>query len=810
MRHRRPVLCLVIRLALLLAVAAALPVAAADVPYKTPPRVVVDILDAPPPPQVLLAPSGEVVLVIERRGMPPIAELARPMLRLAGHRIDPRTSGPHRGFDGIRLTLTRVADGAERPIGLPDGLRFDPVGFSPDGRSLAVLAFADDRIELWLVDVETAVPARVEGLRVNAAIESNPCSWLDDGSGLVCLAVPAGRGPEPAAPAVPTGPNVQESAGKAAPVPTYQDLLETAHDEALFEHYGTSQVVFVDRQRRAAVPAGTPGLYASAAASPDGRFLLVERLVRPFSRLVPSGDFPRDIEIWTRTGERIHTVAHVPSGETVPINGVVTGPREARWDAKQPATVVWVEALDGGDPKAKVAHRDRLMAAAAPFTGEPRELLRLEWRFRDVRWTDRGRALVTEYDRPKRWTRTWMLAEGAAPAKIFDHSAEDAYQDPGRPLPRPGTALVLQQGESVFLAGQGASPEGERPFLDRFDLQTRKAERLFRSPDGTYESVVGLVGDDGQRILTRAESPASPPNFQVRDLRSGRVQALTRYADPAPALRGVTKQLLTYQRADGVQLSATLYLPPGYRPGTRLPVLVWAYPREFTDPAAAGRVTGSPHRFTLVQGASHMLLLTQGYAILDGPTMPIVGPGETANDTYVEQLVASAKAAVDTIVGMGVADPDRIAVGGHSYGAFMTANLLAHSDLFRAGIARSGAYNRTLTPFGFQNERRTFWEVPEIYARMSPFFHAPKVNEPILLIHGEADNNSGTFPIQSERFYMALKGHGATVRYVTLPYESHGYAARESVLHVVAEMIEWCDRWLKGARPGTAPTGGRP
>lgn len=797
-------------LLLLLPCAAAPPAAASDVPYKTPPQVVVDILDAPPPPQVLLGPSGDVVLVIERRSLPPIAELARPMRRLAGHRIDPSTSGPHRGPDGIRLSLTRVADGTTRPIALPDGLRFDPVGFSRDGRSLAVLAFADDRIELWLADVERAAPARVDGLRVNAAIQSNPCAWLDDGAGLVCLAVPAGRGPEPAAPTVPTGPNVQESAGKAAPVPTYQDLLETAHDEALFEHYGTSQVVIVDRQRRAAVPIGAPGLYASAEASPDGRFLLVERLVRPFSRLVPARDFSRDVEVWSRTGERVHTVARVPLGETVPINGVVTGPREVRWDATRPATVVWVEALDGGDPKAKVPHRDRVMALAAPFAGEPRERLRLEWRFRDVRWTERGRALVTEYDRSKRWTRTWMLAEGDAPAKIFDHSAEDAYQDPGRPLQRPGTALVVQQGESIFLAGPGASAEGERPFLDRFDLQTRKAERLFRSPEGTYESVIALVGDDGQRILTRAESPTSPPNFQVRDLRAGRVQAVTRYADPAPALRGVTKQLLTYRRADGVQLSATLYLPPGYKPGTRLPVLVWAYPREFTDPAAAGRVTGSPHRFTLVQGASHMLLLTQGYAILDGPTMPIVGPGETANDTYVEQLVASAQAAVDTIVEMGVADRDRIAVGGHSYGAFMTANLLAHSDLFRAGIARSGAYNRTLTPFGFQNERRTFWEVPEIYARMSPFFHAPKVNEPILLIHGEADNNSGTFPIQSERFYMALKGHGATVRYVTLPHEAHGYAGRESVLHVVAEMIEWCDRWLKGARPPTAPSGGRP
>jgi dipeptidyl aminopeptidase/acylaminoacyl peptidase len=199
-------------------------------------------------------------------------------------------------------------------------------------------------------------------------------------------------------------------------------------------------------------------------------------------------------------------------------------------------------------------------------------------------------------------------------------------------------------------------------------------------------------------------------------------------------------------------------------------------------------------------------MLTQGYAIFDGPTMPIVGKGETANDTYVEQLVTSAQAAVDKAVEMGIADRDRIGVGGHSYGAFMTANLLAHSEIFRAGVARSGAYNRTLTPFGFQNERRTFWEVPQVYSRMSPFFYADKINEPILLIHGEMDDNSGTFPIQSERLFMALKGHGATVRYVTLPYEAHGYLARESVLDTAAEMLNWLDKWVKGAAPRTATT----
>ena len=444
------------------------------------------------------------------------------------------------------------------------------------------------------------------------------------------------------------------------------------------------------------------------------------------------------------------------------------------------------------------------MTLAAPFAAEPGEMMRTEWRYRGFEVTDKGLALVSEFDRPSRRSRMWLLQAGASPAKVFEWKTQDRYNAPGSPLRRPGRGTILQDGSSIYLAGQGASPEGDRPFLDRLDLTTLKSERLFRCDTTSYETIVGLLDDRAARLVTRRETRTDPPNVFVRTVAGGPLVPLTARKDPAPQLSGATRQLITYERPDGVKLSATLYLPAGYMPGTRLPMMMWAYPREFTDADSASQVSGSPNRFPAVTGPSHMLFLTQGYAVLDDPAMPIVGPGETANDTYVDQLVASAKAAVDKVVEMGVADRDRIGVGGHSYGAFMTANLLAHCDLFRAGIARSGAYNRTLTPFGFQSETRTFWEVPDIYAKMSPFWYANKVNEPILLMHGEADNNSGTFPIQSERFYMALKGHGATVRYVTLPYEAHGYAARESVLHTVAEMLNWADTYVKHAAPRQA------
>jgi dipeptidyl aminopeptidase/acylaminoacyl peptidase len=498
----------------------------------------------------------------------------------------------------------------------------------------------------------------------------------------------------------------------------------------------------------------------------------------------------------------VRKIGEQPLAEGTPIGGVPTGPRSYRWQPTQPATVLWVEALDEGNPKNQVPARDKVLSLKAPFTGGPAEFIKTEFRFQNVAWTEKGVALLSESDRATRITRTWLVdAPGAAPRKLWERKQQDRYSDPGMPMIRPGKGAILQAGDAIYLAGAGASPQGDRPFLDRLNLKTLATERIFQTDDRSYETVTALLADDGKALLTRWETKTDFPNYYLRDLAAGTKRALTQFKDPAPQLTGIQKQLVTYNRKDGVKLSATVYLPPAYTPGTRLPFVLWAYPAEFTDAASASQVVGSANRFTTIGGASHLLFLTQGYGVMDNPTMPIVGPGETANDTYVEQLMSSAEAAINRIVDMGVADRDRIGAAGHSYGAFMTANLLAHGRLFRAGAARSGAYNRTLTPFGFQSEQRTFWEVPEIYEKMSPFFFAHKIEDPILLIHGEADNNSGTFPIQSERLYMALKGNGKTVRYVTLPLESHGYASRESNLHVLYEWITWFDKYVKNAKP---------
>jgi len=787
--------------------------------YLLPPQNIIDAFDAPPLPQELLSPTRQVMALTYRKGQPDLADLAQPVLRLAGARVNPKTFGPQRTPLIYAITLKRIADGAEVKVAVPAHANLSNVKFSPDGSHLSFLNTTDDGIDLWIADAASGQATRTGAARINATT-GDPCDWLKDNATLVCETVPEGRGPAPAAPAVPIGPNVQENDGKAAPAPTYEDMIKTAHDEDLFTYYFTSQLAEISSATGKTRPIGRPAIFDNVTPSPGNDYLLVATVKRPFSHLMPMNGFPQDVEIWDRRGTVVRQLADRPSREGTPIAGVEKGPRGHAWRADQPATIVWVEALDEGDSHKSVPFRDKVLALAAPFTAEPSEIAKTEWRFSSLAFTEKGVGLLTEGDRVSRRTRTWILEAGAPPRKLWDRKQDAAYENPGTPIARHtsdsgrggrggNAAALMQNGDFVYLTGVGSSPDGDRPFLDRLNLKTLQSERLFHSAASAYETVVAPLDDNATRFLTRYESPTEPPNYYLRSRDTATKHPITQFVDSQPQFRGVSHEFLTYTRKDGVTLSGTLYTPPGYKKGDRVPLIMWAYPREFGDADSAGQITGSPNRFTLVSGYSHLFLLLSGYAILDNPTMPIVGPGETANDHYVEQLVASAEAAVDKVVELGVADRDRIGVGGHSYGAFMTANLLAHSRLFRAGFAESGAYNRSLTPFGFQSERRTFWEVPDLYAKMSPFWYANQIKDPILLMHGEADDNSGTFPVQSERLYMALKGFGATVRYVTLPFEAHGYAARETLLHVLAERINWFDKYVKHAPPRSSTSAQR-
>jgi dipeptidyl aminopeptidase/acylaminoacyl peptidase len=803
------------------------PAAAAEAEsgYHRAPAAIARILAAPPTPGVLVSRDHRTLAILGRENLPSIANLSKPILRLAGYRIDPATNGQAKvrvqWLDA--LSFEDLATGRTVDVRLPAGARFSNPAWSPDGQVLAFVMQEPAGLALWVADRGGTARPLLRG--VNAAF-GTPYEWAPDSRSLLVRTVVAGRGAPPVRTDVPAGPIVQESFGRTAAARTYEDLLADETDERLFDYYFTGQLARVDLASGAAVPLGPPGLYTNFSASPDGHYLLVERLKRPYSYLLPAEFFPTEIAIWSAEGRPVRTLVDRPLADdlSVDFDAVVKGPREAEWRSDAPATLVWAEALDAGDPKTNVPFHDRLMMQAAPFDGPPVELAKTVKRYAATFWGDDRFAMILDREWKKRTERRYAVAP-ASPGEtrlIGTRNYQDQYADPGLPMivANPAGKPVMRftpAHDAVFVRGEGATAAGAFPFLATFAPAAGVNDRLWGASPPYYEEPVAILDDKGERILTRRESALAAPNYFIRTISAngratkGPVRQVTDFPDPAPQLAKATKRTITYARADGLKLSGTLYLPAGYdakRDGP-LPTLLWAYPAEFTDPKVAGQTVDQGNRFTRPRGISHLFLLTQGHAILDNPAMPIVGEnGAEPNDTYVKQLQEDAQAAVDAVVALGVGDRDRMAVGGHSYGAFMTANLLAHTNLFRAGIARSGAYNRTLTPFGFQAEQRTYWQAVPTYTEMSPFTYADRIKAPILLIHGGADDNSGTFPIQSERFYAALKGNGATVRYVVLPNEPHGYRALESTEETLWQMTDWLDRWVKPKR--AAGAGARP
>ncbi len=776
--------------------------------YKPAPKSIARILDAPLPPRVSLSPSRDRLLFVQGVRFLSVEELSQPMLKLAGVRINPLNFGPAQPVYYVGLRIKDIASGTERAVALPQGRKIGFPIWSPDGQRFAFLMFRSSTIDLWICEAKNGELKQISGVQINASF-GKPFEWLPDSQSIICQTVLPNAKTPPKLTAIPVGPVVQEAGPKIAPVRTFQDLLTSHSDEQLFDHYAMAQLDLISISSGKRVRMGRPAIFYNYDAAPDGRYLLVERIHRPYSYQVPAQYFPRSIEIWDREA-KVERVTIQPSTEGMATGAVPVQPRAFHWRPTLPVKIVWVEALDGGNPDVDATHRDRVMQLQAPFQGKPQEVIRLEHRYSELMWSeDTQIALVREFLSHRSWYRTWLFNPDRPeqPGRLlWDHSAQERNNHPGNPLNRDlssGHRAMRIHGRSIYLNGQSLSSNGERPFLDRLDLDTFSTVRLFESDPAEVESVVALVKDDASEFITRHENPSQPPNYQLRKSGSAVPKSLTRFPDADPILREVKKQLITYRRSDGVMLSSILYLPPDHTPGKPLPTILWAYPREYAQANVAGQVVGSSQLFANITGTSHLFFALEGYAVLDRVAMPIVGDADTANDTFVEQIVSSAEAAINKLVEMGVADPNRLGVGGHSYGAFMAVNLLANSGLFRAGIARSGAYNRTLTPFGFQNERRTLWQAPETYFKMSPILAAPRIKEPLLLIHGEDDNNAGTPLQQSERLYQAVRGTGGTARLVVLPHESHNYRARESVGHTLHEMVAWFDKYVKNAPPAS-------
>ncbi len=798
------------------------------VKYQTPPAAIESLLTAPASPAVRISPDRTMMTIEQPQTLATIADVAQPRYRLAGIRFNPATNGPSRELYSTSLALQSISGGTARPVtGLPAAPKIVDVSWSPNGKHVAFVQKTTGPgagLTLYIVDVAAAHARQLSTVRLNG-VTAMPYDWLPDSSGLLCLIVPPERGAAPVVSEVPEGPNVEENLGKVTPARTYEDLLKTPGDERIFEHYATSQLAVLPLT-------GTihklpiTGIIIEATPSPDGRYAVISQLHRPFTYTLPADMFPLKTSVVTLKTGTAQLIFDRPLIDSLPIafDAVPAGPRNFSWRSDTPATLTWVEANDGGDPAKQVDIRDRLMAQPAPFDAPATAMLEAPMRLRNIDWGTEHLGIATE----SRWSdrKIALLAFNPATGKttmLYEGSSQDRYNSPGRPVTEPNamgqSVLKLTPDRTAFyFFAPGASPGGDKPFVAEMPVTGGTLKKLWQSADPYYAQPYAILA--GDKLLLRRESQTDSPNLFIAPLSDANAELkadptttnltqVTHFASPYAGIKLPTKQLVKYKRADGVDLTATLWLPAGYdKSQGPLPTLMEAYPAEFKTRAAAGQTSGSPNRFPRIGWGSPVFFTATGYAVLESAAIPIIGEESAQpNDTYVEQLVAGAKAAVDYGASLGVVDPKRVAVMGHSYGAFMTANLLAHSDMFRAGIARSGAYNRTLTPYGFQAEERTYWQAPEVYYKMSPFSYADKIKTPLLMIHGEADDNQGTFPIQSERFYAALKGQGATVRLVWLPLEAHGYEAHESLSHMLWEMNRWLDTYVKPAEPVKSANG---
>ncbi|WP_345952009.1 MULTISPECIES: prolyl oligopeptidase family serine peptidase [unclassified Mucilaginibacter] len=781
------------------------------VKYQMPAKAITDLLLAKPTPSVSIDSKGEWMLISERNALPSVEDLARPELRIAGMRINPNNFAPSRqviSFSG--LSLKNIKTGKVYPVaGLPVPLNASGMSWNADQNKIAFTQTNAKSVDLYVINLLTQKASKANKLPLNNVMGGG-VTWVDNNTMMYrVIAKPVAQAP--VKPLAPTGPVVQQNLGKAAPSVTYQDLIKSPFDEKLFEFYGTSQLVI--NKNGVETPIGKPAIYALAALSPDKKYLLVRTLHKPFSYLVTAGGFPSTVAVTDLKGKVLKTVASLPSSEVRPsgYDNLQNVPRSFDWRDDEAATLTWAMPLDSGLIRKKVDFHDAVYALSAPFTAEPKELFKTEQRFRNVQWGTEDLALVYEGLRSKQSTKVSRFNSTTGKLeKLWERNQTDVYNNLGEPVTdrnKFGRSVIMPvDGGTKLLMNNavGSSPKGDLPFLAKFDLSTKKSEIIWRSAEGQYEYIYDVLDPAKLVLVTRRETQTEVPNYFIKNLKLRIAdQPITNFTNPYPQMQGVTKQKIQYKRSDGVDMTGDLYLPKGYNKEKDgpLPVLIWAYPAEFNSADDAAQIRGSKDRFITINPGGPIFFVTQGYAVLDNASMPIVAKdGKKPNDTFVQQLEMNAEAAIGKLADLGVGDRNRVAVGGHSYGAFMTANLLAHTKLFKAGLAESGAYNRTLTPFGFQNEERTYWDDPKLYYEMSPFSYADKIKTPLLLIHGDADDNTGTYPINSERLFAAIKGFGGTVRFVFLPFEAHGYRGKENLLHKLWEQTQWLDTYVKGAK----------
>ncbi len=774
----------------------------ANTDYKTPPNIIAELYNRERNPYINFVPYEDFGIEVKYQLHQSLEQLSEPNVKLAGKSITKRLNARIDSYPTQEINIFQINNRNRTRITLPKNAKIRKRNLSINNQKLALLNETEDGVQLIIADIKTGKSKIFEDFCVNDILDDGIVGWMNDNKHIILEVIPENRGPEPIKPRVPNSPSIEETSGKKSTLRTYQNLLQNKYDEKLFQYYFTSQLIKLNIESGEYDEIGTPQIYYDINISPDNQYLLVEMIQKPYSYQVPYYYFPRKFEIWDSSGSKVKTLHARGLQDEIPIGGTYIGPRYYRWQPLKDATLVWIEAQDKGDPKVKIDFRDKIFRISAPFTNEPEEIFKTEHRFSGIDWSEKMDELIYyEYDRDKLWKKGWLLKIGSQPKLILDLSVRDEYNDPGHLVTkktRRGKSVFVKDDEIVFFQNNtGATPDGNYPYLAKYNLKTNKKQIIFRCDEGFHETVQNFTGDNLDKIIIRSENKKTPPNYFVYDLNNKKREQITKYQNNFKELTGLQKQIVTYTRDDSIPLSGDLYLPEDYDGSKRLPLVINAYPEEYVDSSTAGQINKTPNKFIRFWGASIRYFTLQGYAVLTKASIPIVGDPQTVNETFIKQTVSSVEAAIDFLDKKEIIDPNRVGITGHSYGAFMVANVLANSDICAAGIARSGAYNRTLTPFGFQSERRIFWKAKDFYLKVSPFAHAEKIKEPLLLIHGANDPNSGTYPLQSKRFYQALKGTGGTAKLVILPYEGHSYRAAKSGLHVLAEMIEWFDRFVK-------------
>lgn len=777
-----------------------------NITFQTPSPEILELADYTRPPIVRISPDKQWMLLMNRPTYKSLDELGQEEIRLAGIRINAKTKISSTETYYNTLQLKSIDGKTDYQVdGLPENPLISNLQFSPDSKKLAFTHTGEDGVSLWVLNVETGAVKQLLDYRLNAVLHQ-PFTWHRDSERLLISWNENAQQLNPLDEAVPTGPIVSTSDGQVSQLRTYQDLLKNPQDEQAFETLIESQLAWIDLNGRTENFRST-AMHYNSSISPDGQYVLVTTLKRPFSYIVPYRSFPQETNVYDLKGNLVKQVNETPLIEVMPkgFSSVRTGKRSISWRPDQAASLYYVEAIDGGDAQKPAEFRDELFVWEAPFNQQPRSMMKLADRYAGVAWGNEDYALVSSQWYDTRNLKTFVLNPKTQESRLLhDRNSQDIYHDPGRPHfeeNKWGTNSLYVKNNKTYWVGSGYTADGEFPFIDELDMESLKSKRIYTAPESERQERIASVMDiEKGDILVSLQSATQFPNYFTKNMQSGKEQAVTDIENPFASLANVHKEVLDYTRNDGVSLSGTLYLPAGYDKdsGEKLPLLIWAYPREYKDKNTAGQRTNNPKEFTFPSYGSFIYWVMKGYAVLDNAAFPIVGEGDQEpNDTFIPQLVANAEAAIDAVDALGYVDRERVAVGGHSYGAFMTAHLLSNSDLFAAGIARSGAYNRSLTPFGFQSEQRNLWDDPELYMTMSPFFSANRVKTPILLVHGEADNNPGTFTMQTERYFQALKNLGSSARMVLLPRESHGYAAKENIFHLLWEQDQFLEKYVK-------------